>query len=433
VQRSGRQEPPFDPRWLDLLAECCGEAADGRPPLVDLYLERRLEARVVRAVDGSSVEECRREGVAARWRRRGGTALDAVTGVGPRSLAAVLGRRAERWGLATARPLPPPDLDLPRGWSSWAEGHLQRLASPGSGMDYLDRQAVVVTADGWRATAAPALVRATRRGNGGGALLAVWGHPQLERWIRHLSEPPPNRRWSPDAGTRWPVVLRDGSAGVLVHEIVGHLLEGDLLVGQRSPLAGLDGSLAAPQTLTVVDDPSRLDLPGGFEFDDEGVPAAPVSLVEEGSIRGLLCDLETAGTLGRAPGRGRRATWDVVPVPRLSNLVVSPGDVSPDDLESGLDRALVVSRLAGATVDPSSRRLVLRVERGWELRNGRRRRPLAPFELTGDCVDVLAHLDPAIGDDPTPDWRLGWCVKRGIALPTGSEAPTLVVHRLEVL
>jgi hypothetical protein len=433
VQQPGRLEPPFDPRWLDLLAECCADAAVGRPPLSDLYLERRLEVRVARTIDGTCVEECRREGVAVRWRRRGGVLLDAVSGAGARSIAAVLGRRVDRWGLATARPVPPPDLDLPRGWRDWASAHTERFATPGSEVRFLERRAVVVTADGWRATGGPALVRAARGSGSTGALLAVWGHPHLERWMQRLAEPAPGRRWSPDAGTRWPVVLTAGTSGVLIHEVVGHLLEGDLVVAGRSPLRGLDGSLAAVESLTVVDDPTRLDLPGAFEADDEGLPATPITLVDGGRITGWLCDRESAAELHASPGRGRRAGWDLLPVPRLSNLVVGSGTTPAGDIESGQDRALLVTRLGGATVDPGSRRVVLRVERGWELRHGRRRRALAPFELTGDALELLAYLDPAFGNDPTSDWRLGWCVKRGIALPTGSESPTMVAHRLEVL
>ncbi len=433
VQRPGRQEPPFDPRWLDLLAECCADAAVGRPQLSDLYLERRLEVRVARAVNGMFIEECRREGVAARWRRRGGVRLDAVSGVGARSLAAVLGRRVDRWALTTTRRVPAPDLDLPRGWRDWATRHAERLATPGSEVRYLERRAVVVGADGWHATGGPALVRAARGSGPAGALLAVWGHPRLDRWMQRLAEPPATRRWAPDPGTRWPIVLASGTSGVLLHEVVGHLLEGDLGSSGRSPMRGLEGSQAAAENLTVVDDPTRLDLPGGFEADDEGVPASPIALVEAGRIAGWLCDRGTADELRASPGRGRRAGWDLLPVPRLSNLVVRRGATPAADLESSQDRALLVTRLGGATVDPASRRVVLRVERGWEVRHGRRRRALAPFELTGDALEILAHLDPSFGDDATPDWRLGWCVKRGIALPTGSESPTIVAHRLEVL
>jgi predicted Zn-dependent protease len=113
--------------------------------------------------------------------------------------------------------------------------------------------------------------------------------------------------------------------------------------------------------------------------------------------------------------------------------VAAAGSVSPKSLESDLRHGIVVTRLSGATVDPMSSRTVLRVERGFEIRNGRRRRPLAPFELTGGVIEILAGIDPAVGDDPTPDWRLGWCVKDGLPLPTGSEAPTMMVRRLEVL
>jgi predicted Zn-dependent protease len=102
-------------------------------------------------------------------------------------------------------------------------------------------------------------------------------------------------------------------------------------------------------------------------------------------------------------------------------------------MERELSHGLVVSRIGGATVDPISGRLVLRVERGWEVKNGRRRRPTDGFELTGGVLEVLANVDPAMGSDPTPDWRLGWCVKDGIPLPTGSETPSMLVNGLEVL
>ena len=120
-------------------------------------------------------------------------------------------------------------------------------------------------------------------------------------------------------------------------------------------------------------------------------------------------------------------------MPRLSNLVVPAGTASPESIEADLKRGFVITRLSGATVDPISSRTVLRVERGFEIRNGRRRRPLAPFELTGGVTEILAGIDTAVGNDPTPDWRLGWCVKDGLPLPTGSEVPTMMVRRLEVL
>ena len=229
------------------------------------------------------------------------------------------------------------------------------------------------------------------------------------------------------------MVFTEGAAGPLLHELIGHLTEGDLVSSGRSPLTGLDGATLTDAALDLTDDPTRDDLPGGFSCDDEGVSAEPIALLRSGRLCGWLDDRSSAAARGGVPGRGRRSDWRSPPAPRLSNLVAAAGTADPASLEAGLTHGLVVTRLSGATVDPVSSRTVLRVERGFELRNGRRRRPLATFELTGSVTEILAGIDPAVGNDPTPDWRLGWCVKDGLPLPTGSEAPTLLVRRLEVL
>jgi predicted Zn-dependent protease len=220
---------------------------------------------------------------------------------------------------------------------------------------------------------------------------------------------------------------------VLLHELIGHLAESDLVAVGASPLSGLMGATITAATLDIVDDPTRSDLPGSFDHDDEGVVARPVPLVESGRLCNFLCDRSGGDTLGCEPGRGRRADWNRPPVTRQSNLVIAPGDHRPEELESQIEHGLVVTRVGGATVDPVSSRTVLRVERGWEIRHGRRRRPLAAFELTGSALEILAGIDSRVGSDPTVDWRLGWCVKDGVPLATGSEAPTLIVHHFEVL
>jgi len=261
----------------------------------------------------------------------------------------------------------------------------------------------------------------------------VWGHPRLEPWLSELFAPAPARRWRPEGGLKVPVLMGAGTAGVLLHELIGHLTESDLVLSGDSPLAALSGAAVTAVAIDVADDPCRSDLPGAFSCDDEGVAAAQLPLVRAGRLVGWLCDGAGALRLDAPDGRGRRASWARPPVPRLSNLIVAPGTTAPEDLQRGLREGLLVTRLGGATVDPLSGRIVLRVERGWELRQGRRRRPLEPFELTGGALDALAHIEPVVGSDPTPDWRLGWCVKDGVPLPTGSEAPTLLVHHLEVL
>jgi hypothetical protein len=429
VQRQALNRTVFDPGWLDELAEGCRQLPGSHPRFEDLYLERRLDVRVAA---GSEAASCRVDGGAARWRFPSRWAVHASSGVSPAGVAALVSRYADRIDLAPSRPIPA-DLDPPDGWVEWAREIADQTADRNPVIRFITRGAVVVRRDGWRSVTSPELVRIECDPPSGPALLSVWGQQRLGDWIRSLFEVAPARSWSPSPGLRTPVVFTDGTAGALLHELVGHLVEGDLVAAGRTPLAGLGGANLTEAAIDLTDDPGRTDLPGGFDCDDEGIAAKPVPLLRGGRLCGLLCDRETAEVCGVPAGRGRRTDWRHPPVPRLSNLVVPAGTVTPQTLEADLARGLVVTRLAGATVDPVSSRTVLRVERGFEIRNGRRRRPLTPFELTGSVTEILAGIDPALGDDPTPDWRLGWCVKDGLPLPTGSETPTMLVRRLEVL
>ncbi len=426
-------EPPFDPRWLDALARLWGAPLTARPRLDDIYLERRMELRVVVDEGVCRTEECRSEGSAVRWsfpRRR---VLTASTGTSTVVLAELLSRFGRQAALPPVRPLSLPDLDPPRGWRAWAAETLARLGRGHATLRFLARRAVVVCDAGWRPVETPSLVSLQLEGGDGPRLLAVWDHPRLGDWLAELVAPAPPKCWQPPSGQRVPVVFTEGTGGALLHELLGHLTESDLVTSGLSPLARLGGAAIAPEALTILDDPTRTDLPGAYSCDDEGLSASPLPLVESGILVGWLCDRAGARLLGATPGRARRAGWSAAPAPRVSNLVASPGVAAPADLEAGVREGLVVTRVAGATLDPASGRMVIQVERGWELRHGRRRRPLAPFGLVGSALPTLAHLDPAIGSDPCPDWRLGWCIKGGVPLPTGTECPTLLLHRLEVL
>jgi len=426
-------DAPFDPRWLELLAESCQRLGRTSPRLCDLYLEHRLELEVS-GVDGLlHGEECRTQGAAARWAFPRRTVLHASTGASPQTVNELLERYGPTPVAAATRALPPTELDAPRGWQEWARDLVRRLTPPRASVRFLIRKAVVIRPGSWTVVVSPPLVRARVFGDYDTALLAVWDHPQLAHWLSELAEPPAKRRWAPGSATQVPVVFTAGTAGVLLHELVGHLVEADLAGTGSSPLMRLKGASMTAASVQLVDDATRLDLPGGFSCDDEGTPARPLEIIRAGVLVGWLCDLAGAERLGAEPGRGRRASWRHPPGPRLSNLVVSPGDTEPEALEHDLKQGLVVTRLAGATVDPVSGRTVVRVERGWEVANGRRRRPLRPFELTGGALEVLANIDPNLGRDMVTDWRLGWCVKGGLPLPTGSLAPTMLVRRLEVL
>lgn len=431
--RREHSEPPLDLGWLQLLAERCANLRGEGARFEDLYLEQRLEIRTVASHGELQVESCRLEGAAARWRSPTRRILHARTGLSATAIGELLARQSKKVTLPPSRPLPASEIDPPRDWLEWAGEVASRLKPEPSVIRYLSRRAAIAHGGCAVAISSPALIRVERFGDRPSALLAVWRHPQLGRWLADFLEQSPPKRWRPDPGTRLPVVLTGGTAGVLLHELIGHLTESDLVVAQASPLSRLMGATITAATLDIVDDPTRADLPGWFDHDDEGVTARPVLLVERGRLCGFLCDRSGGTTLGYKPGRGRRADWSRPPVTRQSNLVIAPGEHPPEDLESAIEHGLVVTRVAGATVDPVSSRTLLKVERGWEIRHGRRRRPLAAFELTGRALEILADIDPRIGSDTVADWRLGWCVKDGVPLATGSEAPTLIVSHFEVL
>ena len=433
MRRAPRPETPLDSRWLQLLSERCVDLRGGGARFEDLYLEQRLEVRAVTSGKEIQMESCRLEGAAARWRSPSRTILHARTGLSTSAIGELLGRQADRVALPPSRPMPTPEIDPPRQWLEWAREVTCRLRPAPSTVRYLYRRAVVVRSDGWARAASPPLVRVERSGDQPTALLAVWGHPQLGHWLTELLEPSPAKPWEPSPGSQLPVLFTAGTAGTLMHELVGHMVESDLVVAAASPLAGMKGATITTSALDIIDDPTRIDLAGAFDHDDEGVEGRPVPLVVAGRLQRYLCDREGARRLGEDPGRGRRTGWNRPPITRQSNLVIAPGKYLPEELEGDLDHALVITRIGGATVDPVSSRTVLRVERGWEVRHGHRRRPLAPCELTGGALEILTRIDSRIGSDPTADWSLVWCIKDGLPLATGSEAPTLLVERLEVL
>lgn len=433
MQGLPKPEPPLDARWLDALSQNCGDLRGGGARFEDLYLEQRLELKANFSEGRVEFETCRLEGAAARWRSPSRVILHARTGISATAIGELLARHADKVPMPTGRLIPAPEMDPPRVWAEWAGNLTQRLAPVRGSVRYIGRRAAVVRAESWTPVSAPALIRVERGGIASSALLAVWGHPRLGTWLEQLFEEAPAKTWAPPSGSRLPVLFAAGTAGVFFHETVGHMAESDLAGTGASPLGDLLGATVAPTELEIIDDPTRGDLAGAFDYDDEGVKAVPVRLIRNGKFEAFLCDREGARLLKTDAGRGRRAAWSRPPVARLSNLIVKPGATPPEDLEGSLDHGLVVTRIGGATVDPVSYRIVLRVERGWEVRHGKRRRPLAPCQLTGNVLETLANIDPRIGDDSTPDWRLGWCLKAGVPLPTGSEAPSLLVWRLEVL
>jgi predicted Zn-dependent protease len=225
------------------------------------------------------------------------------------------------------------------------------------------------------------------------------------------------------------VVFSPSASAVFWHEAVGHPLEAE--GGERASVLGrVPRAAVAPPGLTVVDDPTRPDLPGAFLHDDEGVAAQAVTLVEDGRIVGVLTDQRTAGP--ESNGHGRCSDFRRPPRPRLSNLVVPPGTASPEELFDLCGNGLWVKEIVAGSADPESGRFLLVAESAQIIRKGRPGATLSRFVLTGDLLQALRHLAPERGTTSPPSPGLGLCVKGGDPLPVGGAAPAILVRGLRV-
>jgi predicted Zn-dependent protease len=225
------------------------------------------------------------------------------------------------------------------------------------------------------------------------------------------------------------VVLSPAAASVFWHEVVGHPLEAD--GGPlHSALARVANATVAPPGLDVTDDPSPPHLPGSFRYDDEGTPARRVPLLENGRVVGFLTDRRTGGD--ESNGHGRAADYRRPPRPRLSNLVVAPGDASLPELLERCGTGLFVHEIAAGSLEPESGRFLLLVAAAESVRRGRTGAPVAPFALSGDALSTLRHLDAARGDTALPAKGLGLCMKEGEAVPVGGVSPAILLHGLRV-
>ena len=225
------------------------------------------------------------------------------------------------------------------------------------------------------------------------------------------------------------VVLSGAAGGVLIHEAVGHALEADAWERGSSIFSARLGERVASGGLTVVDDPTLRERAGGARIDDEGVPAAAAVLVEDGVLRTVLADgLRTAFRPGRTVGRGRRATYRDLPLPRMTNTHVAAGDRSPEELVHEVDDGLLVTRLERAAMDPLTGDFRFRVTEGFRIEGGRTTSALSEVFLLGNAALVLGSLD-GIGSEIEWDDGCGTCGREGQWVPVAVGGPRLRVAR----
>jgi TldD protein len=228
------------------------------------------------------------------------------------------------------------------------------------------------------------------------------------------------------------VVLGPGWPGVLLHEAIGHGLEGDFNRKQTSAFAGLLGQRVAAPGVTVVDDGTLDQRRGSLTIDDEGTPSACNVLIEDGVLVGYMQDRQNARLMGMQPtGNGRRQSYAHQTMPRMTNTYMRAGDRDPEEILAGVKRGLYARNFAGGQVDITSGKFVFTAAEAYLIEDGRLTAPVKGATLIGNGPDCLTKVG-AIGDDLELDHGIGTCGKEGQWVPVGVGQPTLLIEGLTV-
>ena len=228
------------------------------------------------------------------------------------------------------------------------------------------------------------------------------------------------------------VVLGPGWPGVLLHEAVGHGLEGDFNRKGSSAFAGRIGQRVAARGVTVLDDGTIPDRRGSLNVDDEGHATQRTVLIEDGILEGYLQDSLNARLMGVAPtGNGRRESYAAAPMPRMTNTYMLGGDKRPEEIVASLKRGLYATNFGGGQVDITSGKFVFSASEAFWVENGRIQYPVKGATLIGNGPDALTRVS-MIGNDMKLDTGVGVCGKDGQSVPVGVGQPTLRIDDLTV-
>jgi TldD protein len=228
------------------------------------------------------------------------------------------------------------------------------------------------------------------------------------------------------------VVLGPGWPGILLHEAIGHGLEGDFNRKKTSAFAGLLGQRIAAPGVTVVDDGTLPDRRGSLTVDDEGTPSGRTVMIEDGILREFIQDRQNARLMGVRPtGNGRRQSYAHVPMPRMTNTIMTGGDHSPEEIIASVGRGLYAVNFGGGQVDITSGKFVFSASEAYLIENGRIGPAVKGATLIGNGPDALTKVT-MVGNDPGLDPGIGTCGKNGQGVPVGVGQPTLKMRGLTV-
>ena len=233
------------------------------------------------------------------------------------------------------------------------------------------------------------------------------------------------------AGTM-PVVLGAGWPGVLLHEAVGHGLEGDFNRKGSSMFSGQLGQQVTSSLCTIVDDGTLKDRRGSINIDDEGVPGQYNVLVEGGKLKGYMQDKLNARLMGVAPtGNGRRESYAHLPMPRMTNTYMLPGEHSPEEIIASVKKGVYAPNFGGGQVDITSGKFVFSASEAYLIENGKITRPIKGTTLIGSGIEAMQQVS-MVGNDLEIDRGVGVCGKAGQSVPVGVGQPTLKIESMTV-
>ncbi|MGC9371233.1 MAG: metalloprotease TldD [Paracoccaceae bacterium] len=228
------------------------------------------------------------------------------------------------------------------------------------------------------------------------------------------------------------VALGPGWPGILLHEAIGHGLEGDFNRKGSSAFAGLMGQQVAARGVTVLDDGTIPDRRGSISFDDEGTPSHRTTLIEDGVLVGYMQDRQNARLMGmEATGNGRRESYAHPPMPRMTNTYMLSGDADPADLVADVKDGIYAVGFGGGQVDITNGKFVFSCTEAYRVQNGKVGAPVKGATLIGDGPTALKHIR-GIGNDMEMDPGIGNCGKAGQWVPVGVGQPTLLIGGLTV-
>ncbi len=271
-------------------------------------------------------------------------------------------------------------------------------------------------------------------GGGGGRFgLAYFSDEQIAEYVDHAVKAAlTNLDARPAPAGEMTVVLGSGWPGILLHEAIGHGLEGDFNRKGSSAFSGRIGQRVAAKGVTVLDDGTIADRRGSLNVDDEGNASQRNVLIEDGILKGYIQDSMNARLMKVKPtGNGRRESYAHVPMPRMTNTYMLGGDKDPKEIVASIKKGLYATNFGGGQVDITSGKFVFSASEAYWVENGKIQYPVKGATIVGNGPDALTRVT-MIGDDMALDSGVGTCGKEGQSVPVGVGQPTLRIDGLTV-